>query len=277
MTPSEAAWHVAGPVCELYAQGALDPVIAASVEAHLAACADCREQLTPTADSTRLDAIFAEIVDRIDAPRANLVERVLQWLGVRTDIARLLVVTPIVRAAWLLAIAAVLLFALAAASADERAVLGFLAVAPLAPLAGVAIAYGSQTDPVHELGVAAPFDKLRLLLIRATAVLAVSVLVITPIGAFVEDRSAAAWQWLLPALALSAVTLALAERIDITVAAGAVGATWLAIVVGMRVNHTAAAMFGGPAQIVFVIVAVCAGLAAFVGRDRFNYSGGIWK
>jgi hypothetical protein len=36
-------------------------------------------------------------------------------------------------------------------------------------------------------------------------------------------------------------------------------------------------MFGGLAQIIFAIVAVCAGLAAFVGRDRFNYSGGIWK
>ena len=277
MTSSEPAWHVAGPVCELYAQGALDPVVAASVEAHLTACPDCREQLTPTADRTRLDAIFAEIVDRIDVPRAGVVERGLHRLGIRADIARLLVVTPIVRAAWLLAVAAVLLFALAAASADERSVLAFLAIAPLAPLAGVAAAYGSRTDPVYELGVAAPYDKLRLLLIRATAALTASVVVIAPIGAFVEDRSAAAWQWLLPALALSAVTLALAERIDITVAAGAVGATWLVIVVGMRADHETAAVFGGAAQIVFATVALCAGIVALLGRDRFDHSGGVGK
>ena len=44
MTSPERAWHVAQPVCDLYAQGALDPVIATSVEAHLTACADCRDQ-----------------------------------------------------------------------------------------------------------------------------------------------------------------------------------------------------------------------------------------
>jgi hypothetical protein len=274
MTSSEAAWHVAGPVRELYAQGALDRVIAASVEAHLSACADCRAQLTPTADMARLDAIFAEIVDQLDAPRTGVVERALQRLGARADIARLLVVTPIVRASWLLAIGAVLLFALAAASTDSRGVLGFLTVAPLAPLAGVAAAYGSRTDPVHELGVAAPFDKIRLLLLRAIAVLIVSVLVIAPVGALVEGRAAAAWQWLLPALALSAVTLALAERVDITLAAGAVAVSWLAIVFGMRISQSGTAMFGGAAQVVFAAVAVCAGLAVHLGRDRFNYSGG---
>ena len=275
MTSSEAAWHVAGPVCELYAQGVLDPVIAVSVEAHLTACADCRAQLTPTADTARLDAIFAEVVDQLDAPRAGVIERALRCLGVRADLARLLIATPIVRASWLLAIGAVLLFALAAASADSRGVVGFLTVAPLAPLAGVAAAYGSRTDPVHELSVAAPFDKLRLLFVRAIAVLTVSVLLIAPVGAFVEDRAAAAWQWLLPALALSAVTLALAERIDITLAAGAVAVAWLGIVFGSRIDHNAAAMFGTGAQVVFASIAVCAGLAARFGRDRFNYSGGI--
>jgi hypothetical protein len=275
MTSSDAGWHVTGPVCELYTRGALDPVISASVEAHLTACTSCRAQLTPSADTARLDAIFADIVDELDAPRQGAVEWVIRRLGVRPDVARLLIVTPIVRASWLLAIAAVLLFALAAASADSRGVLGFLTFAPLAPLAGVAVAYGRRTDPIHEMVVAAAFDKLRLLLIRATAVLTVSVLLVAPVGAIVEGRAAVAWQWLLPALALSAVTLALAERIDITVAAASVGATWLAVVVAMRVNHTSTAVFGGAAQLVFAAVTVCAGIAAHRGRDRFNYSGGI--
>jgi hypothetical protein len=273
MTSSEAAWHVAGPVCALYARGELAPVIAASVEAHLTMCAHCRDQLGVTADATRMDSIFAEIVDRIDAPRAGVVELMLRRVGVRADLARLLVVTPGVRAAWLLGVAAVLLFALVAASASSG-VFGFLTVAPLAPLAGVAAAYGGRTDPVYELELAAPFAKLRLLLLRATAVLSFSVLLVAPVGVFVEHRSAAAWRWLLPALALATLTLAIAERIAISVAAASVAMIWLAVVFALRINHATGAAFGVTAQLVCVCVAVCAGVAAHLGRDRFNYSGG---
>ena len=49
----------------------------------------------------------------------------------------------------------------------------FLLVAPLLPLAGVAAAYGPLVDPAYELALAAPLGSLRLLLLRAVAVVAV--------------------------------------------------------------------------------------------------------
>jgi hypothetical protein len=46
--------------------------------------------------------------------------------------------------------------------------LAFLTVAPLLPLAGIAMAYGPGIDPTYEIGLAAPMRSLRLLL-RAAA------------------------------------------------------------------------------------------------------------
>ena len=48
----------------------------------------------------------------------------------------------------------------------------FLALAPLAPVAGVAITFGPGADPSFELTVASPISTVRLLLLRAAAVLA---------------------------------------------------------------------------------------------------------
>ena len=43
------------------------------------------------------------------------------------------------------------------------------------PMAGVAAAYGEEVDPAYELSIAAPYSQLRVLLLRAIAVVIVSV------------------------------------------------------------------------------------------------------
>jgi hypothetical protein len=43
--------------------------------------------------------------------------------------------------------------------------------APLVPLVGVAVAYGPEADPAHELTATAPYSGLRLVLLRTAAVL----------------------------------------------------------------------------------------------------------
>ena len=58
-----------------------------------------------------------------------------------------------------------------AAQVDERFLRMFLVVAPLGPLAGVAVAFAGGLDPTREIGLAAPYSGLRLLLIRTAAVL----------------------------------------------------------------------------------------------------------
>jgi ABC-2 type transport system ATP-binding protein len=71
-----------------------------------------------------------------------------------------------------LAVAAALTFGVAAAHQSSRGLAFFLIVAPMLPLAGVAVAFGPGVDPTYEIGLASPMRSLRLLLVRAAAVLA---------------------------------------------------------------------------------------------------------
>ncbi len=74
-------WHADPTTLARYAADDLPFAAAASVEAHLLACADCRAALVPAAaprlDVTRLDRIWDDVVDAADAPRPGLVERLL--------------------------------------------------------------------------------------------------------------------------------------------------------------------------------------------------------
>ena len=88
----------------------------------------------------------------------------------------------------------------------------FLTLAPLLPVAGVALSYGPAADPAYELTLAAPYSVLRLVLLRSVAVVTCTV-ALTAIGALaLADNGWQAVAWLLPALALSAATLALSVR-----------------------------------------------------------------
>ena len=125
--------------------------------------------------SDRLEAIWHEVERRVDAPRRSRPERMLRRLGVRrgdgapggrdADAAGAVVAGGGRRAR---------VRGLAAAQVDERYLRMFLVVAPLGPLAGVAVAFAGGLDPTQEIGLAAPYSGLRLLLIRTAAVLAVT-------------------------------------------------------------------------------------------------------
>jgi hypothetical protein len=217
-------WHLDPETIRRYAQGSAPPQLAASAEAHLIACADCRAALAAHVDARRVDTIWHEVADRVDAPRRGWPERALSRLGVGEATARLVAATPTLRAPWLLAVAGVLVLTALAAQADERLLRTFLVVAPLGPLAGVAVAFAGGLDPTREIGLAAPYSALRLLLIRTAAVLSVTV----PIVAVAVV--AAAW-------VLVTVPIAVAGHVDAAfgpgvqifwLAAAAAGAVWLA-------------------------------------------------
>ena len=99
---------------------------------------------------------WLEIEDTLDAPRVGVVERVLVRVGVAPHVARLLGTTPSMRASWLLALAFTLAVVVFGAPAGDRGLFVFLCVAALAPVAGVAAAFGPGIDPTHELALAAP-------------------------------------------------------------------------------------------------------------------------
>ncbi|MEU8468621.1 zf-HC2 domain-containing protein [Streptomyces sp. NPDC029006] len=146
---------------------------------------------------------------------------------------------PAVRGAWLPAVVAVAVGALVlsygAGYPGARALL--LAVAPLVPVAGVALSYGPHADPLHEVAAATPGGGLRLALTRTVAVLAVSLPLLTLAGLLLPASGApAAAAWLLPGLALALATLALASFTGCRTAAGVTGGGWLLAVLAAPVT-----------------------------------------
>ncbi|HUR77561.1 MAG TPA: hypothetical protein VMZ22_06425 [Acidimicrobiales bacterium] len=273
-------WHLDIASIESYRDDTLSPALSASLEAHVVACAQCRSALTAHIDAARATKNWASIADRIDTPYSPLLETVLRRLGVRQHTARLIALTPAFRLAWLGALALVSGLALLAAAdyssgGGGRGIFTFLVLAPLVPVAGVSAAFGRFTDPAHELTVAAPISALEILLVRALAVLATS-LPVTALASFAlpgDGWTSAAW--LLPAIALTTATLALARWIRIHVAAGALGGAWLiAAVVATRGESAVRLIHDYPAfrpagQAAFLALFALA--AASIGATRSSF------
>jgi hypothetical protein len=272
-------WHAGPDLLERYAGGALDDVRASSLEAHLLRCERCRGDLATTLTSVdrlrpvpaRLDSIWSAIGERLDAPKQSPVERALVRLGVREHAARLLAATPSLQLSWFGAVASALAFAVVAAQVGHRGPIVFLILAPLVPLAGVAVAYGPGVDPTYEIGVAAPMRSHRLLLIRALAVLVASVAAAGLAALTLPSLNWTAVAWLLPALGLSGSGLALSTFWPPLWAAGTVGFAWLACV-GLAEAGSAAplAAFHAPEQLGYLLIAVVSGLVLAARREVFD-------
>lgn len=266
------SWHVDEMTLGRYASGAATPAAAASVEAHLTACTVCRGRLAPSVDTTRLEAVWGEVENRVAAASLPWFERVLVRLGCREDTARLLAATPSLTTSWLASLVVAVTFAVIAADTSPHGLLLFLTLAPMLPVAGVALAYGREADPAYELAVAAPYSLLRLLLVRSVAVVG-STIAVTSLGGFV--LAGAGWTaaaWLLPALALSATTLALSARVAPVWAAAGVLTTWLVVVLlAWRVTDDRLALFGDLGQAASLTLTTLAVLALYRQRTTFAY------
>ncbi|MEU8650194.1 zf-HC2 domain-containing protein [Streptomyces sp. NPDC048737] len=140
---------------------------------------------------------------------------------------------PAVRGAWSVAVVAVALgavgLAYGAGVTGARPLL--LALAPVVPVLGVALSYGPHADPVHEIAAASPAGGLRLLLTRTAAVLLVCLPVLTLAGLLLPGSGApGAAAWLLPGLALTLASLALAGYVGSRTGAAVTGGGWLCAV-----------------------------------------------
>lgn len=142
---------------------------------------------------------------------------------------------PALRGAWTGAVLLVAVGALALAygggSDSARPLL--LALAPVVPVAGVALSYGRYADPLYELAATSPSGGLRLLLTRTAAVLTVSVPLLTVAGLLLPaagprlPQAPAAAAWLLPGLALTLAALALSGYTGCRTGSAVVGGGWL--------------------------------------------------
>jgi hypothetical protein len=265
-------WHVDEETLARYAQGQVRLSVGASVEAHLPSCARCRGLLAAAVEPDRLTRLWNGVVERVDAPRPGVVERLLRLVGVSGETSRLLATTPTLRTSWLLATAAALAFALFAtvsSEGNERGTLLFLVVAPVLPVAGVAVAFRRGLDPTNEIGQAAPYSQFRLLLLRSASVTAVTCAAAFAAGVVMPTRSLTAAAWLLPALALTSLTLVLARRFDVAWAAAAVGAVWTITVLASHVRIGQFAAFGMVGQLACLAIAAVSLVVLAADRNRY--------
>jgi hypothetical protein len=256
-----AAWHLQDADLHLYAGGGLAGPLLWSVEAHLGACAACRDRLhgwVSQADPRLVEDGWARLDASLDAPVPGPVERLLLLLGVPDHTARLLAATPALRLSWLVAVAVTL--AMTAAIARLADPLVFLAAAPLLPLVGVAVSFGPGIDPTYEIALVAPMQSFRLLLLRCVAVVSANTVLCALASLALPAVGLVAAGWFLPSLALTVLTLLLAPRFGTTAAACVVGVGWACLVAAMTgALFTAAGQSG---------IAAAAALAAAVVARR---------
>ena len=265
------SWHATHHLLRAYARGEADHPSASSLEAHVINCATCRQALVALADGERLERVWGEIRNTVDAPRRGPLETLIVRLGVSDHRARLLAATPSLSASWLIAVALSLGFAALAAQQGQRGLLVFLVVAALLPLAGVAAAYGPGIDPTYEIGVVAPMSGFHLVLVRAAAVLAGTAVLAGLAALTLPHVGWMAAAWLVPSLALTVLSLAFATVVPPLVAAGSVGLVWTAIVaVSARVADDRLVAFGPRAQIGLLVLAAASGLVLAHRRDSFD-------
>ncbi|MBW8702468.1 hypothetical protein MBT84_23005 [Streptomyces sp. MBT84] len=265
-------WHADIDDLRAYARGELRAPRLWSVDTHLVTCATCRGTLAEVSDPPALDAGWERLDAELDAPRPGFVEGLLLRIGVADHTARLLLATPVLRASWLGAVLLVLAMTVASVYTSDSPVL-FLALAPLLPLAGVALSYGPALDPTHELAIVAPLHGFRLLMTRTVAVLVASLGLNGLATLALPGYGLRALAWLVPALALTATGLALTARLGPVLAPALVSGGWVALLmVTEATTHGMLAAFTGPGQGVAAAVAVLAACVLHRMRDRFDAS-----
>lgn len=230
-------WHAPPELLTRFAAGpgTVDGTTAASLEAHLVRCADCRRGLAGAVDRAMITASWDAIAERIDQPRRPLRRS--------TGALQASLASPALIAASAM-LAATLLVGVGVAAAVEPAwsVALLVAVAPLGPVAAAVVAFWPATDPAGSLSVATPLAGGRLPFLRALFATAVSTLaglsssVLTPLGSF------EAVVWLLPGLAFAAIVIAAATWVDPVRLAVGLGAAWWTVCALWARGHRAGAV-----------------------------------
>jgi hypothetical protein len=139
------------------------------------------------------------VLAAVEVPRPGWVQRILLKLGLTHSDSLIIASGPTLRVPWILGTIGVLFFVLAATVYSDINAQGlFLLVAPLIPLAGVAVAYGPAADPSYEAVLTSPYPMVRLALLRTVSVLTTSVPLVIGAGLLLPTSTLVAVAWLLP-------------------------------------------------------------------------------
>jgi hypothetical protein len=267
-------WHVDQMTAAHYSVRGTDAADAASVEAHLMACDECRTMMNGYADDAVLAAVWADVNDTLDAARLGWIERALRAVGCSDATSRIVAATTRARWAYVFVVAFNVFVAFATArSGDPDAMfVVFLLLAPLGPLVAAAGAFGSWTDPCHAVLRTVPTSMLRLTLVRTVAGVVPALVLTAAAVPWLADRGWLAVGWLLPALALAVVTLALSTWIDVERAAIVVGGVWIAVPAALHLPvHDLLDAFAWPVQVVSAVAAAVGALVTITRQSKFDY------
>ncbi len=272
MTTGTQGWHADRTLLSNYLEGDLDAVTGASVEQHVGRCETCRRAVGQLLEPRLVERTWAGIRDAVERPPLPYPLRLARRCGLQEPTAVLLAATASLRGAWLVgAFLSVSFATLAAYLSGGTALAPFLLVAPLAPVLGVAAAYGPRQDPLEALVATAPYGRTRLILLRTLAVL-LSVLPVTALlGLAVPGPPWLAAAWLGPALALVPVLLALAGFVGPRIGAAVVLIGWSSVVVASTRRGLGPTWPVEAAQqtvYLALAVAACAVIAVRLGTDR---------
>lgn len=268
-TGTRKTWHPPEDDLRAYAAGELTPPRLWSADAHLAACAACRTALGAHVAPAELDAGWARLDAELDAPRPAGCEALLVRAGVPDHTARLLAATPLLRSTWLASVLVILLLGVVVGRTTTPLLL--LSTAPLLPLTGMVLSFGPGLDPMYEMSVTAPLHTFRLMLVRAAAVLATTVPAALLASLAMPSYGVVTVGWLLPALGLTSLGLALMPRLGPVAAPALTGGGWLAaLLLGRALSQGTPFPFTGAGQLALGVAALGATTALVAVRDRFD-------
>lgn len=226
-------WHIAAAQLAAYIDDDLDYARSASVEAHLTVCETCQSALrlatsqVPALAGRHADS-WERLTDRVDEPRLGWLERTLVRCGVGEGTARVITASEPTGRAWIAAFAVLVVATVFSMVASEAiGVATFVLLVPALPIPAVALAYGAWGEPAYELAVVAPYSSARRLLLRTLTALVVSLPVAALLSLAVPEVQPVLW--LLPALALTLLTLAALTFVRPLYAAAGVAVAWLLV------------------------------------------------
>lgn len=258
---STGAWHVDDDALRGWVDGRSGPLVSVSVEAHLLRCPRCRAEVAGLVPEASVGPVWDRVLAEVEVPRPGRAEHLLKRLGLSPSDARVIASAVTLRTAWWFGVLGVLAFTvLAALLAHDGGVALFLVAAPLIPVAGVAVAYGPESDPSFEVVLAAPYAMVRLVMLRTAWVLATSVPLVVVAGLWLPTSPVVAVAWLLPAAGFVAVVLTSSTWVNPAHAATAVALAWV-VVVALAVRSGDPLLVFAPAALVtYLAILTVAGL-----------------
>jgi hypothetical protein len=232
-------WHIDDAALARWVEGTDGSISGASVEQHLLTCEQCRARVPA---EPVVDAVWARVQDVVEVPRVSLLERMLHRAGLPAADARIVAVSPAFRGAWLIGLTTLLVFVTVAGGyGDGRGQWAFLVLAPLVPAFAVALGYDPELDDALEQECAAPYSRLRLVLLRSTALIVIAGPAL--VAASLALPGTIAFWWLAPAAGCTALVLALSTWTAPLSAVGVVATSWFVLVSGVSRQ-------GSPADVV---------------------------